>query len=120
MAIWRTALASGAVVAMTGAVAGCGPSEASRQIAALSAAQRIASQTCSKAGAPTEFDGAILAKTAALTLRRAGTSPHPWDTVSPSAVVTFCYPRDPVHQAGVYLDASGHRSVAPASSQYGS
>jgi hypothetical protein len=99
------------------AVAACGASDTTRQIIALSAAQTSGTQTCSKAGAPTGFDGAILAKTAVVTLRRAGVSPHPWDTVSPSLVVTFCYPTDAIQQRGVYLDSSGRRSIAPASAQ---
>src|SRR5579863_2025920 len=57
--IWRTALASAAAVAVVSGVTACGPNDASRQIAALSSAERVAPQTCAKADAPIGFTGAI-------------------------------------------------------------
>ena len=115
--IWRAAAAWTAVAAVAVGVSACGSDSNTRQIAALDAAQRNATQTCSKAGAPTGFDGATLAKTVVVDLRWAGMSPHPWDAVSPVQVVTFCYPIDAIHQSGVYLDSSGNRSTAPSASQ---
>ena len=99
-------------------VVACGPDQTSREMAALASAQRSASKTCADAGAPTGFDGATLARTAAATLRRAHMSPQPWDTAPPSEPVTFCYPIQATQDPGVYLDASGRHSAAPAGSQF--